>query len=55
MHIPWDEAGCLCLVGDLFNYDAPGMEPSGIEDFELLGNSNWCMDESKSRQQEFWT
>ena len=27
MHIPWDEAGCLCLVGDLFNYDAPGMEP----------------------------
>ncbi|KAJ3688983.1 hypothetical protein LUZ61_018147 [Rhynchospora tenuis] len=23
LHIPWDEAGCLCPVGDLFNYDAP--------------------------------
>ncbi|KAL3035003.1 hypothetical protein AAZX31_02G225200 [Glycine max] len=41
MHIPWDEAGCLCLVGDLFNYDAPGMEPSGIEDLEhFLSNSS---------------
>ncbi|CAH2072541.1 unnamed protein product [Thlaspi arvense] len=24
LHIPWDSAGCLCPVGDLFNYDAPG-------------------------------
>ncbi|KAH7850870.1 hypothetical protein Vadar_003980 [Vaccinium darrowii] len=24
LHIPWDDAGCLCPVGDLFNYDAPG-------------------------------
>lgn len=24
LHIPWDEAGCLCPIGDLFNYDAPG-------------------------------
>ncbi|KAF3335573.1 protein SET DOMAIN GROUP 40 isoform X2 [Carex littledalei] len=23
LHVPWDEAGCLCPVGDLFNYDAP--------------------------------
>ncbi|GAV61751.1 SET domain-containing protein/Rubis-subs-bind domain-containing protein [Cephalotus follicularis] len=23
LHIHWDEAGCLCPVGDLFNYDAP--------------------------------
>uniref|UniRef100_A0A7N0VET0 Rubisco LSMT substrate-binding domain-containing protein n=2 Tax=Kalanchoe fedtschenkoi TaxID=63787 RepID=A0A7N0VET0_KALFE len=27
LHIPWDEAGCLCPVGDLFNYAAPGDEP----------------------------
>lgn len=26
MHVPWDEAGCLCPVGDLFNYTAPGVE-----------------------------
>ncbi|KAG0454023.1 hypothetical protein HPP92_025327 [Vanilla planifolia] len=23
LHIPWDDAGCLCPVGDLFNYAAP--------------------------------
>ncbi|CAN6205326.1 unnamed protein product [Urochloa humidicola] len=23
LHIAWDEAGCLCPVGDLFNYAAP--------------------------------
>lgn len=27
MHIPWDDAGCLCPVGDLFNYAPPGDEP----------------------------
>ncbi|KAL2317315.1 hypothetical protein Fmac_031191 [Flemingia macrophylla] len=41
LHIPWDEAGCLCPVGDLFNYDAPGEEPSGVEDLEhLLSNAS---------------
>ncbi|KAK7276174.1 hypothetical protein RIF29_17309 [Crotalaria pallida] len=41
LHIPWDEAGCLCPVGDLFNYDAPGEEPCGVEDGEnLLSNSS---------------
>ncbi|OAE22154.1 hypothetical protein AXG93_1175s1650 [Marchantia polymorpha subsp. ruderalis] len=24
LHVPWDEAGTLCPVGDLFNYAAPG-------------------------------
>ncbi|XP_024027484.1 protein SET DOMAIN GROUP 40 [Morus notabilis] len=28
LHVPWDEAGCLCPVGDLFNYVAPGEEDS---------------------------
>ncbi|KAJ3678661.1 hypothetical protein LUZ60_002464 [Juncus effusus] len=23
LHITWDEAGCLCPIGDLFNYEAP--------------------------------
>ncbi|CAJ1970815.1 unnamed protein product [Sphenostylis stenocarpa] len=41
LHIPWDEAGCLCPVGDLFNYDAPGEESSGIEHLDyLLSNSS---------------
>lgn len=41
MHIPWDEAGCLCSVGDLFNYDAPGEEQSGVENVDhLLSNSS---------------
>nr|XP_027187705.1 protein SET DOMAIN GROUP 40 isoform X2 [Cicer arietinum] len=41
LHIPWDEAGCLCPVGDLFNYDAPGEELSGIEDVDnFLSNSS---------------
>jgi len=41
LHVPWDAAGCLCPVGDLFNYDAPGEESSDIEDLEhLLSNSS---------------
>lgn len=34
LHIPWDAAGCLCPVGDLFNYSAPGEEPSRCESTE---------------------
>lgn len=26
LHVPWDPAGCLCPVGDLFNYAAPDEE-----------------------------
>ncbi|GMP32363.1 hypothetical protein CsSME_00006155 [Camellia sinensis var. sinensis] len=32
LHVPWDNAGCLCLVGYLFNYAAPGEEDFGSED-----------------------
>lgn len=32
LHVPWDEAGCLCPVGDLFNYSAPA------EDLNDFGN-----------------
>ncbi|XP_057971691.1 protein SET DOMAIN GROUP 40 isoform X1 [Malania oleifera] len=34
LHIPWDDAGCLCPVGDLFNYAPPGDE---TYDFGDLG------------------
>lgn len=32
LHIPWDDAGCLCPVGDLFNYAAPGINMEVVED-----------------------
>lgn len=32
LHVPWDEAGCLCPVGDLFNYAAPEGEPLDVMD-----------------------
>ena len=32
MYVPWDEAGCLCPVGDLFNYAAPEAESFDIID-----------------------
>ncbi|KAL9225541.1 hypothetical protein vseg_001450 [Gypsophila vaccaria] len=38
LHVPWDDVGCLCPVGDLFNYAAPG------EEVEV------CVDESASFQ-----
>ncbi|XWS75345.1 hypothetical protein CRYUN_Cryun01aG0078700 [Craigia yunnanensis] len=38
LHIPWDEAGCLCPVGDLFNYAAPGEDPNGFENVDNLQN-----------------
>ncbi|XVF71029.1 hypothetical protein PTKIN_Ptkin12aG0001900 [Pterospermum kingtungense] len=36
LHIPWDEAGCLCPVGDLFNYSAPAEDLSGFENVDNL-------------------
>ncbi|KAL5743593.1 hypothetical protein ACOSP7_026460 [Xanthoceras sorbifolium] len=41
MHIAWDDAGCLCPGGDLFNYAAPGEEANGFGD--VLG---WADDSS---------
>lgn len=38
LHIPWDSAGCLCPVGDLFNYAAP--------DEEFTSDESECMPES---------
>ncbi|XP_071722759.1 protein SET DOMAIN GROUP 40 [Rutidosis leptorrhynchoides] len=34
LHVPWDEAGCLCPVGDLFNYAAPGEELSSFSSIQ---------------------
>lgn len=35
LHVPWDEAGCLCPVGDLFNYAAPGGDLAEADDIIL--------------------
>ncbi|KAL6993295.1 hypothetical protein U1Q18_011410 [Sarracenia purpurea var. burkii] len=40
LHIPWDDAGCLCPVGDLFNYAAPGEEAFNSED-AFVESSSW--------------
>lgn len=42
MHIDWDSAGCLCPVGDFFNYAAPGEENS--EDQLSSGNGSRLID-----------
>lgn len=48
LHIPWDEVGCLCPVGDLFNYAAPGGESKDIENVENLMHSSSLQDDSLS-------
>ncbi|KAF9683841.1 hypothetical protein SADUNF_Sadunf04G0056000 [Salix dunnii] len=40
LHIPWDETGCLCPVGDLFNYAAPGEESNDLENVVHLTNAS---------------
>ncbi|KAE8659333.1 Protein SET DOMAIN GROUP 40 [Hibiscus syriacus] len=42
LHVPWDEAGCLCPVGDLFNYAAPTEESDSFEDVD-----NWKNEHAK--------
>ncbi|TYH37692.1 hypothetical protein ES332_D12G057900v1 [Gossypium tomentosum] len=42
LHIPWDEAGCLCPVGDFFNYAAPTEDPDSFENVE-----NWQNEHAK--------
>uniref|UniRef100_A0A0D9WYP1 SET domain-containing protein n=1 Tax=Leersia perrieri TaxID=77586 RepID=A0A0D9WYP1_9ORYZ len=32
LHIAWDDAGCLCPIGDLFNYAAPDDENSSVDE-----------------------
>ncbi|CAK9169805.1 unnamed protein product [Ilex paraguariensis] len=46
MHIPWDVAGCLCPVGDFFNYAAPGEEPYGSDGSRAQGIASSLQDSS---------
>lgn len=39
LHISWDDAGCLCPVGDLFNYAAPDVEVYAEDKPSLKCNS----------------
>ncbi|CAL5086802.1 unnamed protein product [Urochloa decumbens] len=44
LHIAWDEAGCLCPVGDLFNYAAPddtSFEEENIAEVERLTDGGY--------------
>ncbi|KAL2504441.1 Protein SET DOMAIN GROUP 40 [Abeliophyllum distichum] len=46
MHIPWDSAGCLCPVGDFFNYATPGEEPCHSENLNTQQNVSPLCDTS---------
>ncbi|WCJ25122.1 SET domain group 40 [Euphorbia peplus] len=48
LHVPWDEAGCLCPVGDLFNYAVPGEESSSFATVESWTNTSVLQDGSLS-------
>ncbi|KAK1578479.1 hypothetical protein Q3G72_030550 [Acer saccharum] len=48
MHIAWDDAGCLCPVGDLFNYAAPGEESNGFGDVEVCAHASSSLPEGDS-------
>ncbi|KAK4837822.1 hypothetical protein QYF36_008707 [Acer negundo] len=48
MHIAWDDAGCLCPVGDLFNYAAPGEESNGFGDAEGCAHASSSLPEGDS-------
>ncbi|PSS36622.1 Protein SET DOMAIN GROUP like [Actinidia chinensis var. chinensis] len=41
LHVPWDDAGCLCPVGDLFNYAAPGEEEAFNSENAFIDSSCW--------------
>ncbi|XP_062107618.1 protein SET DOMAIN GROUP 40 isoform X2 [Humulus lupulus] len=43
LHVPWDVAGCLCPVGDLFNYAAPGEDLNFKTQSSSFGISH-CVD-----------
>lgn len=50
MHVPWDEAGCLCPVGDLFNYAAPGGDLAEADNMTLtrsLQVGSLCCEEAE--------
>ncbi|KAL8038197.1 hypothetical protein ABFX02_11G089400 [Erythranthe guttata] len=45
MHIPWDSAGCLCPVGDFFNYAPPQENLNSSKEDDLLdGNTERLTD-----------
>lgn len=46
LHVPWDDAGCLCPVGDLFNYAAPGEEMAALENSKGFVNPSMLEVES---------
>lgn len=57
MYVPWDEAGCLCPVGDLFNYAAPEGESLDIMDVSSLSqhaslNGNINIDDLHEEQRD---
>lgn len=51
MHIPWDTAGCLCPVGDFFNYAPPEDNPSHLNNSKAFG-THFFSDEAFTCEEE---
>lgn len=43
LHVPWDSAGCLCPVGDFFNYAPPGEELTATQVSESFLDDSWSI------------
>lgn len=41
MHISWDTAGCLCPVGDFFNYAPPGEDPYHLNNSKAIDTGSF--------------
>ncbi|XP_008457031.1 protein SET DOMAIN GROUP 40 isoform X3 [Cucumis melo] len=52
LYVPWDEAGCLCPVGDLFNYAAPEGESFNAMDVLSFPSHASLNDELESLEEQ---
>ncbi|KAK1322440.1 Protein SET DOMAIN GROUP 40 [Acorus calamus] len=53
LHVPWDNAGCLCPIGDLFNYAAPEESCTDNEDLSEASISSSQMLNSERHDEKF--
>ncbi|KAK1262264.1 Protein SET DOMAIN GROUP 40 [Acorus gramineus] len=53
LHVPWDDAGCLCPIGDLFNYAAPEESCTDNEDLSEASISSLGMLNSERHEENF--
>ncbi|KAI3462238.1 hypothetical protein Pfo_018901 [Paulownia fortunei] len=52
MHIPWDTAGCLCPVGDFFNYTPPEEDPYHLNNSKACGTGSFSHKSAENSTEE---